>query len=78
MFICSLSKKIRSKIAKIKKFVIRTPVSTKQTKCVASKKPTSGRDKKNLLSDLISRGLRGKHTDKSGQNSKKIVQYLLG
>jgi hypothetical protein len=31
MVICKLSKKIRSKIAITKKFVIRTPVSTKRT-----------------------------------------------
>ena len=48
MFICTLSKKIRSKIAKIKKLVTRTPGSTKRTNRVASKNHTSGIDKKNF------------------------------
>ncbi len=78
MFKCTLSKKIRSKIAKIIKLVTRTPVSTKRTNWVASKNHTSGIDKKNFLSDLISRGLRGIHTEKSDQNSKKKFSVLAG
>ncbi len=78
MFMCTLSKKIRSKIAKTKKLVTRTPVSTKRTNRVASKNHTSGRDKKIFLSNLISRGLRGKHTGKSDQNSKKNFSVLAG
>jgi hypothetical protein len=73
-----LCKKIRSKFAILKKFATRTPVSTKRTNRVASKNHTSGRDKKNFLSDLISTGLRGKHTEKSDQNSKKIFSVLAG
>jgi hypothetical protein len=46
MFMCTLSKKIRLKIAKIKKLVTRTPVGTKRTNRVSSKNHTSGRDKK--------------------------------
>jgi hypothetical protein len=71
-------KKISSKIAKIKKLVTRTPVSTKRTNRVASKNHTSGIDKKIFLSDLISRGLMGKHTEKSDQNSKKKFSVLAG
>ncbi len=56
----------------------RTPVSTKRTNRVASKKHTSGRDKKIFLSDLISRGLRGKHTEKLEQNSAKNFSVLAG
>ncbi len=56
----------------------RTPASIKQTNRVASKNHTSGRDKKKFLSDPISRGLRGKHTEKSEQNSKKIFSVLAG
>jgi hypothetical protein len=78
MCTCTLSKKIRSKIAKIKKLVTRTPVSTKRTNRVASKNHTSGRDKKFVLSNLISRGLRGKHTEKSDQNSEKNFSVLAG
>ncbi len=78
MFMCTLSKKIRSKIAKIKKLVTRTPVSTKRTNRVASKNHTFGRDKKFVLSNLISRGLRGKHTEKSDQNSNKNFSVLAG
>jgi hypothetical protein len=78
MFICTQSKKIRSKIAKITKFVIRTPVSTKRTNWVASKKHTSGIDRIFFLSDLISRGLRGKHAENSDQNSKKNLSVLAG
>jgi hypothetical protein len=78
MFMCTMSKKIRSKIAKIKKLVTRTPASTKWTNRVASKNHTSGRDKKFVLSNLISRGLRGKHTEKSDQNSKKNFSVLAG
>ncbi len=78
MFICTLSKKIRSKIAKIKKFVIRTPVSTKRTNRVASKKHTSGIDKNFFLSDLISKGLRGKYAENLDQNSKKNFSVLAG
>jgi hypothetical protein len=77
MFICTLSKKIRSKIAKIKKLVT-PPVSTKRTNRVASKNHTFGRDKKFVLSNLISRGLRGKHTEKSDQNSEKNFSVLVG
>jgi hypothetical protein len=55
-----------------------TPVSTKRTNRVASKNHTSGRDKKLFLSDLISRGLRGKHSEKSDPNSKKIFLVLAG
>ncbi len=51
----------------------RTPVSTKRTNRVASKNHTSGIDKKIFLSDLISRGLMGKHTEKSDQNSRKKI-----
>jgi hypothetical protein len=78
MFICTQSKKIRSKIAKIKKFVIRTPVSTKRTNRVTSKKHTSGIDRTFFLSDLISRGLRGKYAENSDQNSKKNFSVLGG
>ena len=78
MFMCTLSKKIRSKIAKIKKLVTHTPVSTKRTNRVASKNHTSGIDKKIFLSDLISRGLRGKYTEKSDQNSEKKFSVLAG
>jgi hypothetical protein len=78
MFMCTLSKKIRSKIAKIKKLVTRTPVSTKRTNRVASINHTSGRDKNFFLSNLICRGLRGKHTGKSDQNSKKNFSVLAG
>ncbi len=78
MFIRTLSKKIRSKIAKIKKLVTRTPVSTKRTNQVASKNHTSGIDKIFFLSDLISMGLRGKHTEKSDQNSEKNFSVLAG
>ncbi len=78
MFICTLSKKIRSKIAKIKKLVTLTPVSTKRTNRVASKKHTSGIDKKFFLSDLISRGLRVKHTEKSDQKSENKFSVLAG
>ncbi len=56
----------------------RTPASTKRTNRVASKNHTSGRDKKKFLSDPISRGLRGKHTEKSEQISKKIFSVLAG
>ncbi len=66
-------KKIWSKIAKIKKLVTHTPLSTKRTNRVASKFHTSGIDKIFFLSDLISRGLRGKHTEKSGQNKRKKI-----
>ncbi len=66
-------KKISSKIAKIKKLVTRTPVSTKRTNRVPSKNHTSGIDKIFFLSDLISRGLMGKHTEKSDQNSRKKI-----
>ncbi len=78
MFICTLCKKIRSKWAILKKFATRTPVSTKRTNRVASKNHTSGRDKIIFLSDLISMGLMGKHTEKSDQNSKKIFSVLAG
>ncbi len=79
MFMCTLSKKIRSKIAKIKKLVTRTPVSTKRTNRVASKNHTSGRDKKFVLSNLISRGLRGKHTAYCGMKKVEIFMfYCLG
>jgi hypothetical protein len=78
MFICALCKKIRSKGAILKKIATRTPVSTKQTNRVASKNHTSGRDKKNFLSDLISMGLREKHTDDSDQNSEKNFSVLAG
>ncbi len=56
----------------------RTPASTKRTNRVASKNHTSGRDKNFFLSDPISRGLRGKHTEKSEENSKKIFSVLAG
>ncbi len=75
---CTLTEKIRSKIAKIKKLVTRTPGSTKRTNRVASKNHTSGIDKNFFLSDLISRGLRGKHTEKSDQNSGKNFSVLAG
>jgi beta-mannanase len=58
--------------------VTRTPVSTKRTNRVASKNQSSGRDKKIFLSDLISRVLRGKHTEKSDQNSEKNFSVLAG
>ena len=66
-----LCKKIRSNFAILRKLATRTPVSTKRTNRVASKKHSSGSDKKIFLSDLISRVLRGKHTEKSDQNMKK-------
>jgi hypothetical protein len=69
-----LCKKIRSKFAILRKLVTRTPASTKRTNRVASKNHTSGRDKKNFLSDPIW----GKHTEKSEQNSKKIFSVLAG
>ncbi len=75
MFMCTMSKKIRSKIAKIKKLVPRTPVSTRR---VASKNHTSGIDKFFFLSDLTSRGLRGKHTEKLDKNSDKNFSVLAG
>ncbi len=62
---------MRSKSAILRKLVTRTPARFKRTNRVASKKHTSGTDKKHFLSDLISRVLRGKHTEKSYQNSKK-------
>jgi hypothetical protein len=76
MFICTLSKKIRSKSSILKKFATRTPVSTKRTNRVASKNHTSGAHKFFFLSDLISMGLRGKHTEKSEQNSEKNFSVL--
>jgi hypothetical protein len=78
MFICTLSKKIRSKSAILKKIETRTPVSTKRTNRVVSKNHASGTDKKFFLSDLISRGPRGKHTEKSDKNSKKNFSVLAG
>jgi hypothetical protein len=72
------AKRFRSKYEELKKFVIRTPVSTKRTNRVASKNHTSGTDKNFFLSGLISRGLRGKHTEKSDQNSKKNFSVLAG
>ncbi len=75
---CVLCKKIRSKFAILKKFATRTPVSTKRTNRVASKKHTSGTDKKTFLSDLISRGLMGKHIENSDQNSTKNFSVLAG
>jgi hypothetical protein len=78
MFICTLSKKIRSQIAKIKKLVTRNPVSTKRTNRVAYKNHTSGIDKKNFLWDLISKGQRGKPAEKSDQNSEKNFSVLAG
>ena len=71
-------KKIRLKFAIFKKFATRTPVSTKQTNRVAPKKHTSGIDKKFFLSNLISRGLRKKHTEKSDKNSEKKFSVLAG
>jgi hypothetical protein len=53
-------------------------VSTKQTNRVASKKHTSGNDKKFFLSKLISRDLRGKYAEKADQNSKKNFSVLAG
>ncbi len=73
-----LCKKIRSKFAILRKLVTRTPASTKRTNRVTSKNHTSGKDKKIFLSDPKSRGLRGKHTEKSEQNSKKIFSVLAG
>ena len=71
-------KKIRSQFAILKKFAPHTPVSTKWTNRVASKKHTSGTDKKIFLSDLIFRGLMGKHTEKSDQKLKKNFSVLAG
>jgi hypothetical protein len=51
---------------------------TKRTNRVASKNHTSGIDKNYFLLDLISRGLRGKHTEKSDQNLKKNFSVLAG
>ncbi len=76
--ICVLCKKIRSKFAILRKLVTRTPASTKRTNRVASKKHSSGSDKKIFLSDLISRVLRGKHAEKTDQNSKKKFSVLAG
>ncbi len=73
-----LCKKIWSKFAILKKFATRSPVSTKRTNRVASRKHTSGPHKKIFLSDLISRGLMGKHTKESDQNSKKNFSVLAG
>ena len=56
----------------------RTPASTKRTNRVASKKHSSGSAKNFFLSDLISRVLRGKHTEKSDQNTKKNFSVLAG
>jgi hypothetical protein len=58
--------------------VTRTPGSTKRTNRVASKNHTSGIDKIFFLSDLIPRSLRGKHTEKSDQNSEKKFSVLAG
>jgi hypothetical protein len=71
-------KKIWSKIAKIKKLVTRTPVSTKRTNRVASKNHTSGIEKNFFLSDLISRGLMGNILKNQTKFRKKNSQYLLG
>ena len=78
MNVWTLCKKIRSKFAILKKFVTRTPVSTKQTNRVAPKNHTSGTDKKNFLSDLIFMGPREYYTEKSGQNGEKIFSVLAG
>ncbi len=71
-------KKIRWKSAIVKKFATRTLVSTKQTNRVPSTNHTSGVDKIFFLSDLISRGLRGKITEKSDQNSNNNFSGLAG
>jgi hypothetical protein len=76
--ICVLCKKIRSNFAILRKLATRTPVSTKRTNRVASKNHTSGRDRIFFLSDLISRVLRGKHTEKLDKNSKKNFSVLAG
>jgi hypothetical protein len=68
-----LCKKISSNFAILRKLATRTPVSTKRTNRVASKNHTSGRDLIFFLSDLISRGLRGKYAENSDQNLKKKI-----
>jgi hypothetical protein len=73
-----LCKKIRSNFAILRNLGTRTPVSIERTNRVASKKHTSGNDKKNFLSELISRDLRGKYAEKSDQNSKKKFSVLAG
>ncbi len=78
MFISTLSKKIGSKSAILKKFATRTPVSTKRTNRVGSKNHTSGAHKIFFLSDLISMGLRGNILKNQKKIRKKISQYLLG
>jgi hypothetical protein len=74
-----LCKKIRSKFTILKKFATCTTVSTKLTNRVASKKHTSGIDKYFFsLSDIISRGLRGKPAEESDQNSEKKFAVPVG
>jgi hypothetical protein len=53
-------------------------VSTKRTNRVASKKHTSGNNKKIFLSELTSRDLRGENAEKSDQNLKKNFSVLAG
>jgi hypothetical protein len=65
-----LCKKIRSNFAILN--------CTKRTNLVASKKHTSGRDRIFVLSDLISKGLRGNYAENSDQNSKKNFLVLAG
>jgi hypothetical protein len=79
MYVCvCCAGRFRSKYEEFKKLATPTPVSTKRKNRVASKKPTSGIDKKKILSDLISMGLKGKHTEQSDQNSTKKFSVLAG